>query len=58
MVLEKKLPKHRTILLTEHVVDYGLTSFRLLHSWFVMDGFDEVVRASWAVSVTGYRICG
>nr|KAJ0208379.1 hypothetical protein LSAT_V11C500277190 [Lactuca sativa] len=47
LVLEKKIPDYPPILLLEHRVDYGPTSFRLFHSWFLMDRFDEVVWESW-----------
>ena len=47
MVLEKKIPDHRPILLTEHVVDYGPIPFRFFHSWMRLDGFDDIVRSSW-----------
>ena len=48
IVLEKKIPDHRPILLTEQVVDYGPVSFRLFHSWMGTVGFDEVVREAWS----------
>lgn len=48
MVLEKKISYHRLILLSEHNVDYGHSPFRVFHYWFDMDGFDGMVRHSWA----------
>ncbi|KAL4563118.1 hypothetical protein LXL04_027151 [Taraxacum kok-saghyz] len=53
MVLEKKIPDHRPILLMEHVVDYGPLPFRLYHSWMGMDGFDEIVREVWSTPSDG-----
>ncbi|KAL7616301.1 hypothetical protein Lser_V15G00712 [Lactuca serriola] len=51
LVLDKNIPDHRPILLLEHRVDYGPTPFRIFHSWFDMDGFDDIVREAWATSV-------
>ena len=46
-VLERKLSNHRRILLKELVVDYGPTPFRVFRSWFVMDGFHQLVSDTW-----------
>lgn len=51
MVLEKNIPDHRPILLLEHRVDYGPTHFRLFHSWFDMEGFDNIVGEAWATNL-------
>ncbi|XP_023769286.1 uncharacterized protein LOC111917882 [Lactuca sativa] len=51
MVLDKNIPDRRPILLLEHRVDYGPTPFRIFHSWFDMEGFDDIVRETWATSV-------
>ncbi|XP_023771251.1 uncharacterized protein LOC111919929 [Lactuca sativa] len=56
IVLEKNIPDHRPILLLEHRVDYGLTPFRLFHSWFDMEGFDNIVRETWATSLVGTEL--
>ncbi|XP_023754373.1 uncharacterized protein LOC111902794 [Lactuca sativa] len=48
MVLEKRKPDHRPILLMEHSVDYGPKPFRFFHSWFNHTGLDEVVHNSWS----------
>ena len=53
MVLEKKIPDHRPILLAEHWADYGPSSFRMFHSWLSMEGFDGVVREAWVGSGLG-----
>lgn len=48
MILEKFISDHSSILLLEHVVDYGPILFRVFHSWLDMDGFDMVVHDSWS----------
>lgn len=47
IVLDRHLSDHRLILLRKTVLDYGLIPFRLLHSWFLVPGFDQVVRYAW-----------
>ena len=56
MVLDKYISDHRSILLVEHRVDYGPTLFRVFHSWFRLDGFDEIVRQSWPIGIEGDRV--
>jgi len=51
-VLEKGIPDHRPVLLCESKVDYGAYPFRLFHSWFEVEGIDEVITQSWSVPVT------
>ncbi|GJZ13713.1 RNA-directed DNA polymerase, eukaryota, partial [Tanacetum coccineum] len=38
---------HRPILLRESSVDYGPTPFRVFHSWFTKDGFDNLIADTW-----------
>ncbi|PWA64931.1 LINE-1 reverse transcriptase isogeny [Artemisia annua] len=45
--LDRHLSDHRPILLREVKLDYGLTPFWLYHSWFSLDGFDDMVEQSW-----------
>ncbi|GJU48910.1 RNA-directed DNA polymerase, eukaryota [Tanacetum coccineum] len=45
--LDRHLSDHRPIILREIFVDYGATPFRLFHSWFSWDGFDNLVADSW-----------
>ncbi|GJR96170.1 RNA-directed DNA polymerase, eukaryota [Tanacetum coccineum] len=45
--LDRHLSDHRPILLHEVKVDFGPTPFRFYHSWFKLDGFDELVEQSW-----------
>lgn len=51
MVLEKKFLDHGHILLLEHGVDHGPYPFRLFHSWFDIEGFEDVFRGSWTRGV-------
>ena len=51
--LENNIPDHRPILLLEHRVDYGSTHFHIFHSFFDMDGFDNVVRESCSNALLG-----
>nr|GEY57212.1 RNA-directed DNA polymerase, eukaryota [Tanacetum cinerariifolium] len=46
LCLDKNLSDHRPILLHELVTDYGATPFRLYHSWFYFNGFDDMVRST------------
>ncbi|GJU08325.1 RNA-directed DNA polymerase, eukaryota [Tanacetum coccineum] len=41
--LEGHLSDHKPILLRESYVDYGPTPFRVFHSWFTNDGFDNLI---------------
>nr|GEW57794.1 RNA-directed DNA polymerase, eukaryota [Tanacetum cinerariifolium] len=47
LILHRHLSDHRPILLKETHVDYGPTSFRLYHSWFLEDDFHSVIENSW-----------
>lgn len=53
LVLHKNIHDHRPIVLLEHRVDYGLSPFRIFHSWFEQEGFNEVVHNSWTTNVAG-----
>ncbi|GJU29576.1 RNA-directed DNA polymerase, eukaryota, partial [Tanacetum coccineum] len=45
--LDRHLSDHRPILLREVVSDYGPTPFRVFHSWFSLQGFDQMVIQTW-----------
>ncbi|GJX84669.1 RNA-directed DNA polymerase, eukaryota [Tanacetum coccineum] len=45
--LDRRLSDHRPILLRESFVDYGPTLFRVFHSWFPKDGFDNLIADTW-----------
>nr|GEY17594.1 RNA-directed DNA polymerase, eukaryota [Tanacetum cinerariifolium] len=45
--LDRHLSDHRPILLREVFADYGATPFRLYHSWFSYQGFDQMVTCLW-----------
>nr|GEW30009.1 RNA-directed DNA polymerase, eukaryota, reverse transcriptase zinc-binding domain protein [Tanacetum cinerariifolium] len=45
--LDKNLSDHHPILLWEVFTNYGATPFRLYHSWFNLDGFEQMVTTSW-----------
>nr|GFA14548.1 RNA-directed DNA polymerase, eukaryota [Tanacetum cinerariifolium] len=45
--LDKHLSDHRPILLREVITDYGASSFRFYHSWFKLNGFDQMVSNTW-----------
>ncbi|GJS62664.1 RNA-directed DNA polymerase, eukaryota [Tanacetum coccineum] len=45
--LEGHLSDHRPILLREVVTDYGPSPFRVYHSWFSLQGFDQMVSETW-----------
>nr|GEX27770.1 RNA-directed DNA polymerase, eukaryota [Tanacetum cinerariifolium] len=45
--LERHLSDHRPIFLRELDVDYGQSPFRLYHSWFSKDDFDDLVEQTW-----------
>nr|GEZ97595.1 putative RNA-directed DNA polymerase, eukaryota, reverse transcriptase zinc-binding domain protein [Tanacetum cinerariifolium] len=44
---DRHLSDHRPIILREIQADFGLTPFRMYHSWFIRDGFDVMIRR-WA----------
>nr|GEY31987.1 RNA-directed DNA polymerase, eukaryota [Tanacetum cinerariifolium] len=41
--LDRYLSDHRPILLRDFNTDYGATPFRLFHSWFDFQGFDDMI---------------
>nr|GEZ63154.1 RNA-directed DNA polymerase, eukaryota [Tanacetum cinerariifolium] len=45
--LDRHLSDHRPILLKEVDVDFGPTPFRIYHSWFNREGFDDMVKSAW-----------
>ncbi|GJT91072.1 RNA-directed DNA polymerase, eukaryota [Tanacetum coccineum] len=45
--LDRHLSDHRPILLREFNTDYGATLFRLFHSWFDFQGFDDMITQTW-----------
>ncbi|GJS05541.1 RNA-directed DNA polymerase, eukaryota [Tanacetum coccineum] len=45
--LDRHLTDHRPILLREVVTDYGPSPFRVYHSWFSLQGFDQMVSETW-----------
>ncbi|GJS39916.1 RNA-directed DNA polymerase, eukaryota, partial [Tanacetum coccineum] len=45
--LDRHLSDHRPILLREVVTDYGPSPFRVYHSWFSLQGFDQMVSETW-----------
>lgn len=47
LALDRSISDHRPILLKSESFDYGPSTFKIFDSWFVMDGFDDVVRKSW-----------
>ncbi|GJT86682.1 hypothetical protein Tco_1068399 [Tanacetum coccineum] len=47
LCLDRHLSDHRPILLREVSTDYGPIPFRFYHSWFRLDGFDEMVEHAW-----------
>nr|GEW97181.1 RNA-directed DNA polymerase, eukaryota [Tanacetum cinerariifolium] len=49
--LDKHLSDHRPILLQEVTSDYGPISFRVFHSWFNLQGFDQMVQEKWSAIV-------
>ncbi|GJW83866.1 hypothetical protein Tco_0157011 [Tanacetum coccineum] len=46
-VSHEHLSDHRPILLREVVTDYGPSPFRVYHSWFSLQGFDQMVSETW-----------
>ncbi|GJV84911.1 RNA-directed DNA polymerase, eukaryota [Tanacetum coccineum] len=47
LCLDRHLSDHRPILMRELNVDYGPIPFRIFHSWFHKNGFDNMVEDSW-----------
>ncbi|GJU13270.1 RNA-directed DNA polymerase, eukaryota [Tanacetum coccineum] len=47
LCLDRHLSDHRPILLREVNTDFGPTPFRFYHSWFSLDGFDDMVEQAW-----------
>ncbi|GJQ94994.1 RNA-directed DNA polymerase, eukaryota [Tanacetum coccineum] len=47
LILARHLSDHRPIFLRECDVDYGPIPFKTFHSWFSIEGFDQVVNDSW-----------
>ncbi|GJY53975.1 RNA-directed DNA polymerase, eukaryota [Tanacetum coccineum] len=46
-VYNAHLSDHRPILLQEVVTDYGSSPFRVYHSWFSLQDFDQMVSETW-----------
>ncbi|GJU56447.1 RNA-directed DNA polymerase, eukaryota [Tanacetum coccineum] len=47
LCLERHLSDHRPIIMFESSFDYGPTPFRMFHSWFKLEGFDNLVETLW-----------
>nr|GEV68229.1 RNA-directed DNA polymerase, eukaryota [Tanacetum cinerariifolium] len=47
LCLDCHLSDHRPILLNEIHTDYGPVPFRVYHSWFKREGFDDMVKLAW-----------
>nr|GEV72269.1 RNA-directed DNA polymerase, eukaryota [Tanacetum cinerariifolium] len=47
LCLERHLSDHRLIIMFESSFDYGPTPFRMFHSRFKLEGFDNLVETSW-----------
>nr|GEY68609.1 RNA-directed DNA polymerase, eukaryota [Tanacetum cinerariifolium] len=47
LCLDRHLSDHRPILLNEIHTDYGPVPFRVYHSWFKREGFDDMVKLAW-----------
>ncbi|GKA49395.1 RNA-directed DNA polymerase, eukaryota [Tanacetum coccineum] len=47
LCLDRHLSDHRSILLREVHLDFGLTPFRVYHSWFNFVGFNDMVEHTW-----------
>nr|GFA22905.1 RNA-directed DNA polymerase, eukaryota [Tanacetum cinerariifolium] len=45
--LDRHLSDHRPILLKEIRSDFGPCPFRIYHSWFTKEGFDDMVAQAW-----------
>nr|GEV55595.1 RNA-directed DNA polymerase, eukaryota [Tanacetum cinerariifolium] len=48
---DRHLSDHRPILLRDVIADYGVTPFRLYHSWFTLSGFEQLVIHTWNSTV-------
>nr|GEU65074.1 RNA-directed DNA polymerase, eukaryota [Tanacetum cinerariifolium] len=53
--LDKHFSDHRPILLRDMIADYGPTPFRLYHSWFGWEGFDQLVSKVWKSTILNDR---
>nr|GEV20926.1 RNA-directed DNA polymerase, eukaryota [Tanacetum cinerariifolium] len=51
MCLDKHLSDHRPIVLCEVQADFGPVPFRFYHSWFSLEGFDDMVEQTWGSSL-------
>ena len=49
IILRRNLSDHRPILLKECDIDYGSTPFKMLQSWFDIEGFDQMVKDAWNI---------
>ncbi|GJV47243.1 RNA-directed DNA polymerase, eukaryota [Tanacetum coccineum] len=47
LCLDRHLSDHRPILLCEVLSDFGPIPFRFYHSWFNLEGFDDMVEQTW-----------
>ncbi|GJY12154.1 RNA-directed DNA polymerase, eukaryota, reverse transcriptase zinc-binding domain protein [Tanacetum coccineum] len=47
IILARHLYDNRPIVLRECFLDYGPIPFKMFHSWFAMDGFEQLVTDSW-----------
>nr|GEY90477.1 RNA-directed DNA polymerase, eukaryota [Tanacetum cinerariifolium] len=48
LCMDRHLLDHRLIFLCEVKVDFGPIPFRFYHSWFKLDGFDDMVEETWS----------
>nr|GEX94194.1 RNA-directed DNA polymerase, eukaryota [Tanacetum cinerariifolium] len=47
LILTRHLSDHRPIILKECDIDYGPIPFKMFHSWFDIDSFDQMVKDAW-----------
>ncbi|GJR57763.1 hypothetical protein Tco_1499925 [Tanacetum coccineum] len=47
LILARHLSDHRPIILRDCDVDYGPIPFKTFHSWFNIEGFEQLVKDSW-----------
>ena len=47
IILTRHLSDHRPIILKECDIDYGPIPFKMFHSWFDIEGFDQMVKDAW-----------
>ncbi|GKA94146.1 RNA-directed DNA polymerase, eukaryota, partial [Tanacetum coccineum] len=47
LILVRHLSYHRPIILRECDVNYGPIPFKMFHSWFDIEGFEQLVKDSW-----------